>query len=562
VSKRTVMLRSRGAAVCAVAAGICCASGAASSGPAQLRPRTLAVVPGSVHALTQDGPRLAWIGNQPCPRRVGLHDLRARRSIALEQRGVRTGCRRATEEAPQPEAIALGGSRAVWVVSLSRGNSQHVAGIVTAAATGRRNRIVALHDVAEQGGGPDPRVAGDGSTLVFWSAARRESYVRRIVGRTAKRLFAIGLPPELAAGDVAVPPLHPLPLGLAAAGGRVAVLENVTPSCPCNVNPQWSPDGTRIAWSRAGAVYVMNADGSGKRRVSPAGGAALTVQPWSPDGTRLTYGYRRSDRAQLEVHVVGADGRGRRRVTAGEHPMWSPGAQRLSYVRGGNVWTIESDGSGARRLTSDGRGAHAGAEWSRDGTRLAAVRREGLYVISAGGSGQTRISRLGSVNPHGGPARWSRTGDRIAFSDGDQVVVVNRDGTGRRRLGEGRNPAWSPDGTRLAFDRPTDARVFVVSSLGGAARVVTKRVMLAGPSWSPDRGAIVAGDAGEDSGIVAFQVGRQIRAFDAQTRAARTIVTAAAKPVGHSIDGRRLAWTEYRRGRTLIRAVTLPARLR
>jgi TolB protein len=654
--------RGRRAAACALAAGICCAGGAASTGSsAQLKATTLAVVPGFVSALAQDGPRLAWIrSSAPCGGRVGLHDLRARRSVLLEQRAG-PSC---TGDPAEAGAIAIGGRRVVWVVSVGRGNSQYVAAIVTAAASDRRNRQVARHDVAEEGGGPDAHVAADGSTLVYWAAAGRGSYVGRIIGRTSKRLFAVDLPDERAGSDVRSPSdLHPLPRRLAAAGRRVVVLENITPSCPCNLSPQWSPDGKRIAWSRAGTIYVMNADGSRMRRISPAGGGALTGQPWSPDGTRLAYGYRRGDRAPSEVHVVGADGRGRRRLSAGEQPTWSPAGQRLSFLRGGNVWTIDADGSGTRRLTSDARGAQRGAEWSPDGTRLAALRRGGLYVIAAGGGGQTRISRVGSLDPRDGPARWSRAGDRIAFSDGNQVVVVNRNGSGRRRLAEGTNPAWSPDGSRLAFDRPADGHVFVVSSSGGAARPVTKRVQLAGPAWSPDGNAIVAGDAGEeyylrrdpgagiyrvaadgsalkrlapdahsavdvrdartgarvafftapgyadseallalsrsylalrveadrlyvhrpstgalvastrvprsvggiavsDSGIVAFHVGRQIRAFDVQTRAARLIVTAAAKPVGLSIDGRRLAWVENRRNRATIRAVALPARLR
>jgi Tol biopolymer transport system component len=653
-------MRSRRVAACGVAVGICCASGAASPGSSvQLKPKTLAVVPGFVSAFSQDGPRLAWIrSGARCGGRVWLRDLRARRSMSLEQRGG-PSCAGDPVEAG---AIAVGGSRVVWVVSVGRGNTQYVASIVTAAATDQRNRRVARHDVAETGGGPDARVAADGSALVFWAAAGRESSVRRIVGRTPKRLFAVDLAADRARSDVGMPPLHPLPRGLAVAGGRVAVLENITPSCPCNLSPQWSPDSKRIAWSRAGTIYVMNADGSDERRVSPAGGAALTVQPWSPDGTRLTYGYRRSDRAPSEVYVVGANGRGRRRLTMGEQPMWSPAEQSLSFVRSGNVWTIEPDGTGARRLTSDGRGAQGGAEWAPDGSRLAAVRSDGLYVISAGAGGQRRISR----GRHGGPARWSRAGDRIAFTDGGRIVVVNPNGSGRRRLGPGNNPVWSSDGTRLAFDweaRAAVPRVWVASSAGGPARAVTTRVLLAGPAWSPDGRAIVAGDVSEehylprdptagiyrvaadgsalkrlapdghsavdvrdartgariafftvagyadsealvalsrsyvvlrveadrlhvhrpttgalvastrvprnvggiavsDSGIVVFHVGRQIRAFDMQKRTTRLIGTAAAKPLGLSIDGRRLAWVENRRNRATIRAVTLPPRLR
>jgi Tol biopolymer transport system component len=669
-------MRGRRVAACGVAAGICCASGAASPGSSvQLKPKTIAVVPGLVRAFAQDWPRLAWIRlGPPCGARVVVHDVRARQSIPLEQRDAPT-CRRNPEVIPEPVAIAVGGSRAVWVVEMGTGaHSQSPAAIVTAAPGDRRNRSVGRHDGGgEVHGAPPALVAGSSAALVFYSGCRgcsRGHDVRGIVGRTSRLLFPVDVPDELARSEVRSPPaLRPRALGLAAAGSRVAVLVDVNARCPCSVGPQWSPDGARIAWSERGSIYVMNADGRGKRRLSPAGGAALTAQPWSPDGTQLTYGHRRGDRAPWEVHVVRADGRGRRRLTAGEQPTWSPAGQGLSFLRNGDVWAIDADGRGARRLTRDGRGGEAGAQWSRDGTRLAALRRDGLYVIAADGSSQRRVGR-----PRGsrrGSPRWSPTDDRIAFTSQDRVFVVNHDGSGRRQLAKGRNPAWSPDGRRLAFQGDVPPRVFVVSSAGGRARPVTRRAILSGPSWSPDGDAIVAGDAQagwydprgrgagiyrvapdgsalknltpahqsgvevrdartgarlasftvsgdahalalsrsylallvgantlrvhrprtgalvastrvpknaervavSDSGIVAFHVGGQIRAFDVRTRAARTIVTAVAGsrklapfglsgPLGLSIDGRRLAWVENRRNRAVIRAVTLPTRLR
>ncbi|MBA3383584.1 MAG: PD40 domain-containing protein [Actinobacteria bacterium] len=52
-------------------------------------------------------------------------------------------------------------------------------------------------------------------------------------------------------------------------------------------NPRWSPDGTRIAFATAEAIYVMRADGSGRRRlVSQPHDLALS---WSPDGTRVAW---------------------------------------------------------------------------------------------------------------------------------------------------------------------------------------------------------------------------------------------------------------------------------
>ena len=89
----------------------------------------------------------------------------------------------------------------------------------------------------------------------------------------------------------------------------------------------WSPDGQRIAFAvvdprpgdrtddaKAG-LWVMNADGSGSRRV--ARNAASSDPAWSPDGRRIAF--RRFDRLgsdpNSDLYVVNADGSGLRRLT-------------------------------------------------------------------------------------------------------------------------------------------------------------------------------------------------------------------------------------------------------
>jgi hypothetical protein len=85
---------------------------------------------------------------------------------------------------------------------------------------------------------------------------------------------------------------------------RMAVephLCHTTPGCEgTNDQPTWSPDGTRIVFARqtmspepgstwnAAAIYVVNADGTGFRRVTPVGTYAVGPQ-WSPDGTRIAF---------------------------------------------------------------------------------------------------------------------------------------------------------------------------------------------------------------------------------------------------------------------------------
>jgi Tol biopolymer transport system component len=680
-------MRVRVVAASAVVATVCSATGAAfPTHPAALRATTLAVVPGGIGAFAQDGSRLAWIRlGVPCGRRIEAFDLRSKRRVSLEQRTARA-CS-GSSGAADAVAIAIAGPRVVWENVVGYGNTQLYRRVLTAVVSDRRTRTAdELGIFGDLDTWPPPLVAGDDATLVFHSACNGgedchplRNDVRAIVGGRARRLFRLSLPSQVAAGDVvSVASLHPRPLGLAAAGTDVAVLEDLYP-CPCNESPQWSPDGAQIAWSRAGTIYVMNADGSGKRRLTPVRGAGSRVQAprWSPDGAKLAYGYRRQTyRGPSELHVVDADGSGNRRLTAGSEPWWSPSGQKLSFVRDSDVWTINSDGTGERRLTSDRRGAPTGAVWSPDGAKLVAARgkggesrdlcSEGLYVIRADGGGQTRIARADECGPS--TPRWSPSGDRIAFGDNGRVVVGTETGE-RRTLGTGAHPVWSPDGTRLSFtltEQQTGRIAVVSASVAAPVAITPPSLSAARPSWSPDGGTIAFGDvapeeafdrrragiysvaadgsalrklapdgqtgvdlrdartggriasflvpgdgyrlalsrsyaalfvraastqatllqlyqprtgtlvrsipvsttidarpslAVSDDGIAVFAVGRRIRALDARTGAIRTLADARSRPIGLSIDGRRLAWAENRGRRGVVRALVLPPRL-
>src|SRR5207247_11024943 len=102
-------------------------------------------------------------------------------------------------------------------------------------------------------------------------------------------------------------------------------------------DPAWSPDGQRIAFSsqRDGStdIYVMNADGSGLRRVTAG---PFDQQPaWSPDGARIVFtaGDCFYYECTFDVSVVNADGSGRLRLAVDgswgypPQPARSPGGQ-------------------------------------------------------------------------------------------------------------------------------------------------------------------------------------------------------------------------------------------
>ncbi len=170
-----------------------------------------------------------------------------------------------------------------------------------------------------------------------------------------------------------------------------------------NSHPSWSPDGRRIAFERDTSgrdgtvgIYVMDADGSRVRRLVSS--RRFDFFPdWSPDGTRIAF-----QRGLAEIFVVNADGSGLRRVASGEayRPVWSPDGTKLLFdglrvFRGEprtGIYAVSADG-GRRRLLREG---FAQAAWSPDGKRLAvftvlAPDRGAIFVMDATGRGPARL---------------------------------------------------------------------------------------------------------------------------------------------------------------------------
>jgi len=124
-----------------------------------------------------------------------------------------------------------------------------------------------------------------------------------------------------------------------------------------------------------------------------------------------------------------------------------------------------------------------------------------LYASAADGSDQHRLTKdKGDVSRPGGlfyqtdPA-WSPNGKRIAFSSSRsgplQLYVVDAASKETKRLAtsavDDRHPTWSPDGRRLAFERGTPARIYVMPTAGSAAHPLTHGFDEQNdPAWSPD----------------------------------------------------------------------------
>ncbi|SRR5579871_1108117 len=255
-------------------------------------------------------------------------------------------------------------------------------------------------------------------------------------------------------------------------------------------DPTWSPDGTRLAFTSAGAqgleIQSMRLDGT-DRVVLAAGRGANRLPVWFRDG-RIAFNSARDGHDAL--FVMESDGTLPHRVTDAsvdeDESAWWPDGRSLVFEseRSGNSdiyrMRLPDAPDGAIALTS-GLANNVHPSWSPDGKWIAfESNRDGtpnIFVMDADGR-QVRNLTRGPASHH--PA-WSWDGTKIAFTsdrDGKSAIyVMNADGSDPHPVSEGpddNSPAWSPDGRQICFDRAD--RIRVVASVGGASRQLSDGV--------------------------------------------------------------------------------------
>ncbi len=250
-------------------------------------------------------------------------------------------------------------------------------------------------------------------------------------------------------------------------------------------------------------IEVMDGDGSEVQRLAPGDVPAL-----SADGTSIAF--VRTTEAGTGIWVMKPDGSGQSQLTSNAHgmdesPTWSPNGIEMAFDRSTRfgtprrIYVVKIDGTGLEPLTDRDWDRFEPA-WSPDGSQIAfvtagpgTIEANGnppqIWVMDADGSDQRQLTSV----PFGAwrPA-WSSDGSQIAFDDGGSAIyVINADGNGLRRLGPsivGFDPTWSPDGNRIAFTGGSnnDHRIFSMNLDGENANPLTEAAdatSATSPSW-------------------------------------------------------------------------------
>jgi hypothetical protein len=204
-------------------------------------------------------------------------------------------------------------------------------------------------------------------------------------------------------------------------------------------DPAYSADGAQLAFTNPDGLWVANADGSTPTQVAANTLGDARAPAWEPNGERLVFvredtynGTCVTDRVAIvnvtpprEEHLLTGN-----LGCVNPEPSWSPDGLRIAYVANGtrtDVWIVPAP------------------------TPL------GPDLPPPAGPVGTNVTR--STDADNGAPDWSPDGQMLVFTrtpseQPSSIYVMNADGSGARPVPAGipANPAWSPDGTLIAYD--------------------------------------------------------------------------------------------------------------
>jgi TolB protein len=250
----------------------------------------------------------------------------------------------------------------------------------------------------------------------------------------------------------------------------------------------WAPDDTRLVIARASSLFVLNLKTGGLRRLTHCVSTCVDGGPvWSPDGSKITFS--RSFTKCLAAcpsspYVVNADGSGLRDlapVTApGLQATWSAEGRTIAFDTLRGIYTVDPNGSHLRLLVpappASTNQTQYIASWAPSGARLLYVREPAsyprqfnaaklrtsateLWEVNLNGARRRRLFHLGCCGGTlGHSVIWSPDGKFIAFSSTlysdfhwtlntskSGLFIMDASGTHVRRLLAGSySPAWQP----------------------------------------------------------------------------------------------------------------------
>jgi TolB protein len=357
-----------------------------------------------------------------------------------------------------------------------------------------------INVIGQEGGFPETPTAGRNGNYPVYAKLGAAALVQATVTATGLHVALH----DVAKGAVARRRDFPLPSSIDSRDWRLAV-HNVSDEIERWITGALGIASTRVAYSAAGRIWIIDSDGANPTPISEGGGALAPA--WHPRGTHVAYtAMRRTGGSYIVVrelgggsHSIGAAGNG-----LSFTPVFSPDGVVIVYSHGEewgtDLFATPAAGGGPSRRITVGRGSdNVSPTFSPDGRRLAFTSgRSGhpeVYISDADGTNVDLLTsggfgdQLYRSNPD-----WSPDGRLVAFQsliDGRfQVMTISlRDRTVKQLTNDGSNedPSWAPDGRHIVFSstRGGSKQLWVLDSESGRTRLLTTARGARTAEWSP-----------------------------------------------------------------------------
>ena len=151
-----------------------------------------------------------------------------------------------------------------------------------------------------------------------------------------------------------------------------------------SINPSWSPDSSKLSFTsnktRYYSIYTINADGSNQNKISLKETTNYEEQSWSPDGTKIVFSRISGETVKNnEIFSINIDGSNETQLTddksEDKYPSWSPDSSKIVFTsnrekilntenKGFQVYVMNSDGTNQTRITATNK-EHINPRWAK-----------------------------------------------------------------------------------------------------------------------------------------------------------------------------------------------------